>query len=446
MDLLPGLRRRQLADGVIGLDELKKLLAARNRYEGQIATDVALRIYSECVQRVEVGLAALGNQELVEQFYVRPHFENTQLPSDLLIGIRSAFVIMLTPDAPLVGDSEDAITLQVEATFRRIPELASPEALELLRQVGEVLMFDCKIPTTKPGTEFASPSRALWLLGEYWDLYRAVLLHHGTAGASESPHPLLRFMVEARTRMGALLEAQAEPMLTQALEAVFAMPLDLDTGDLWTEHGQPRADEAQSAYEEVRARCSVSGFRHTDEEALFFECARRCLEVYSKRISKALAQRFGPAPPRAGRAPEPEVPNTPEESLREVELALRRTIQRRFGRRFGARWLEQVKAAMEPLALAAAEARLQQEAASAGMDDFLHFAHLGDVLAICSGAWSVVQVGMTVDRRKFNALAETIKRGRTQVAHNRPPHLWPPIERQRLMVACHDMIQALGEV
>jgi hypothetical protein len=76
--------------------------------------------------------------------------------------------------------------------------------------------------------------------------------------------------------------------------------------------------------------------------------------------------------------------------------------------------------------------------------EILHYLQLSDLLDLIRGNWSFFAPRTKLRRREFNDLVAAILKGRTEEAHNRPEHLWPEIERQRVRVACYDLLAAFA--
>ncbi len=129
--------------------------------------------------------------------------------------------------------------------------------------------------------------------------------------------------------------------------------------------------------------------------------------------------------------------------LKDVELAFRELVREKYRVKHGRDWLEKLQSDMDPQAVEAANATMKQRRAYSPQD-FLHFTQLRDVRELISDRWNdMFHSAFKINRREFNRLSDTILKGRTEQAHHRPEHLFSSVEKERVHVAAHDLLESL---
>jgi len=129
--------------------------------------------------------------------------------------------------------------------------------------------------------------------------------------------------------------------------------------------------------------------------------------------------------------------------LKDVELAFRELVREKYREKHGRDWLEKLQSDMDTRAIEAANATMKQRRAYSPQD-FLHFTQLRDVRGLISERWQdMFHSAFKIDRREFNRLSDTVLKGRTEQAHHRPEHLFSSVEKERVHVAAHDLLESL---
>ena len=73
-----------------------------------------------------------------------------------------------------------------------------PKTLQdAVKTLHEVMVFDFQIPAPADIPEYKSRERFFFLLGKYWEVYRAFLTHYMLAEGGYTPDPLMRFIMGA---------------------------------------------------------------------------------------------------------------------------------------------------------------------------------------------------------------------------------------------------------
>ena len=130
------------------------------------------------------------------------------------------------------------------------------------------------------------------------------------------------------------------------------------------------------------------------------------------------------------------------EYVRELELSLRAVVKEKYQVEYRNTWLDELRRVIGDDPFAAADATMRQRRAYS-TDDFLHFTQLRDLYTAISQNWNLFQDVFSTKRTHFNSKMNEVLRGRTEEAHNRPAHLFNPIQRKRAEVAAHDVLESL---
>lgn len=394
----------------------------------------ALAIHRLLVEVLEASLAQVDLPALA-RFYERPHFENTADTSKLVI-LYTALMMWLAESLGLPLEAVEQVR-----SFHR--EHASGPIKELERQIQETLAFDCRKPIDRAGPAYASRERAVFLLGQYWDFYLALLVQHGQAHVFFSPHPLLRFIVNAKARIEDCLERIGDRPLSESLREALAIPFDEDTNSVWDEWAQPIVARAAEAYEAARLSVGSGSFALTQAESLFLESGRIQLAALEKRARGEMAKMLQSAERESARRERPDAvePKTCFEWIRRIEHALREIVIEEARARCGDSWPQDVEATLGPAAADAHTTMKQRHVEE--LKELVHFTQLADICHVITDHFGRYAPRLGLTKKQFNVLVAPILKGRTEEAHNRPEHLWQDIEKQRVTVACHDLHVAI---
>jgi hypothetical protein len=130
--------------------------------------------------------------------------------------------------------------------------------------------------------------------------------------------------------------------------------------------------------------------------------------------------------------------------IRDLEISLRAIVQRRFREMYGNAWRQELIKVMREEVYTQAEKTMSQRRAYSP-DDFLHFTQLNDVYDVINQNWPMFKEVFSLLKAEFNRCMQQVVKGRTDQAHNRPPHLFTPIERKRAEVAAYDVLSAIKD-
>jgi hypothetical protein len=415
---------------------LRRYTQTRHIYGSVPDESRALEMHRQLVQFLDLYLKEAGAEYLKEPtrgglpLWKRPHFENTADVSDL--DIISA--VLRTRLARVLG--RDPLDDQ-DRTLKWAEENAVEPTLPLMDRIEETLVFDCREPLERAGAVYVSAERALFVLGMYWEFYRAVLLRQGNRGRISSTR-MLRYIVNVKSRIESCLDRIAQPTLTAPFRAVLEVQFEKVAAHTWAKRVAPLVEQASEAYEAARLGIRAASFDLTDAETLFLSSGRFVL----RSLDEINAAKDKKRKPRTTPRVLVEIKSkTCHEMIREVEQTLRTIIVDEARERCGDRWL----AVVERL-LGDALARARETMAQRRVEDLsqvIHFTQLADICDLISTNFSLYESRLGIRRKEFNKRIAGIIKGRTEEAHNRPEHLWPEIEQQRVRVACHDLLESI---
>ncbi len=305
-------------------------------------------------------------------------------------------------------------------------------------RVTEHLLFSCGFPHPIEDPSYSKPERYLFLLYRYWDIYSALLLQMARHPIIALPHPLGRYIATVRARIERCLAEVAQADLTDAVAPALQIEFSVDTMDFWEECGLPIVQRAGDALEAMRARMRLRHFDLTSAEDFFFKVARMELDGLDGLLTARWKCMLQPqdSPRKA--------PKVAWDYVRDVELELRKVARRAYECQYPTRWLDEVRGCLDGKARLAVESTMRKR----GVEDpsqFLHYTQLSDLRDLISKGFGFCSSWFRIRKWEFNALMDLIIKGRTELAHNRPAHLWPEIERRRVEVACYDLLKAIRD-
>lgn len=382
-------------------------------------------------QELEAALAAAKQVDALE------HFRRTKAEPDSDDSMAAVLGPMLTAMLALqkqLGCSETEAHTRAQALCPTILQ-------DAVKALHEVMVFDFQIPAPANIPEYKSRERFFFLLGKYWEVYRAYLTHYMTAEGGYTPDPLLRFIVNLKARIGVCLQQLGGPQFSEPLAQLLRIEFgeDVSMYDDWVKERINSVDEAIQA---ERLKIGTLHFELAAQEKLFIETAMLSLENVKKQLTawfsgllnnaKKQAQEWG----NAGGRPDP------HQTVGKVEMAFRRIIQNETKTRFKDGWLDFIKERLAPEAFSAAEGRMAARKVE-DPEEIIHFLYLKDLRELISAEWSIFNVHFSLQKKRWNELMDIILKGRTDSAHFRPEHLWPEVEQSRLRIACHDILEAM---
>jgi hypothetical protein len=312
-----------------------------------------------------------------------------------------------------------------------------------IRQFREFQIFECRLPNSPSVAEFQSKGRCFFLLQTYWQLIRTWLYYISGAPMGMSPNPLLRFTTNIRARILESLDRLDIPELADMVDNLLSLSVsDIDGME---EYLDREIEKIEEGIENARLQFGTESFELTTQEVMFINTFYRSFDDYKSKIDRVWDATIKKVEKSAQEIRERTIPNFPascKEYITNVELTLRELINHKYITDLGDDWQDQMRLILDEDRFAEAMKNMKDRHVN-GKYDFLHFTNLPDLQTIINKRWPVFQNSFSCRLKEFNKLVAPILKGRTEDAHNRPMHLWPQIERERVRVACHDLLEEI---
>ena len=104
------------------------------------------------------------------------------------------------------GNTPQQTENNITAAAAECPKAALEPCQAILKRLSELMLYDCRIPHPHGDASFEEPRCFVQMARTYWDLCRQLVLQRMNALAGYQPHPLLRLIVNIRSRLDACLE------------------------------------------------------------------------------------------------------------------------------------------------------------------------------------------------------------------------------------------------
>lgn len=306
-----GSQKFVLAEAVIASLALRDLYGIRRLYPDALSVDDAMEIHQLLVEHLNTALGDSRFDAIRENLYCEPCFDDSH--SEGKLSLVFAALVAHCPSVQVVGASEKAIAESIDQSVKWCHESCSQKLRDLLQQLFEIKIFDCRIPSPKGEPTFSDKRRSLQLLRSYWGLCRSAILHQIDALVGFQPHPLLRLLVNLCSRIESHFDRlndlegaeEAKESVRVLMETVMGgEPDDLSAVPEWT-HGQMQI--VDQFLETTRLRSGSKKFPITNEEDAFLKQAEEAIEEYHKRVRTAGSRMMEKASIRANQRSEERV-------------------------------------------------------------------------------------------------------------------------------------------
>jgi len=433
---------QEIADLYCATYYLREFIEMLNLYPTLTERAEVMKIHRILVDTIDLSLK-LDLFQRYKENYIKPEFNTKHIPEYLSTIIMGALLCLY----PRITDnSVDLSSLpedKWEKEFQKIRKQAFNNTSVSLRTVLEtlekIMVFDCKLPHPVDSSEFNSKSRTIYILTEYWKIYSEYVQYLSTTNAWFKPDPMIIFMTNIKERIISCIEKLGCIDKLQDVYDFLDMPLT--EVDAIPEYIAERIDTAWNAIEIIRSEIGFGIHSLTNQEKLFmeayntnFQTNRASAEKWFHKLLKKVEQRNNSTS---------QFHSTTQLSctdyIRKVELKLRSIIMKKYLETFNENWLDELKKAIGPDAYNNAHETMQQRHVNK-KDEIIYYTNMPDLQQAIINNWDIFSNIISCKRRDFNRLMSPILKGRTEEAHNRPIHLWPEIEQDRVRVACHDLL------
>lgn len=193
-----------LLTGIIAAHTLRELFRMRHLYPSSIDSQEARNLHDGLIGYLE----ALVSPDAFKAFRAEvlpPSFDDPmRLPDfddpngEAVAGSCFAELVFMHPEAQANLDRPQE---GVDAVITRCQETALGPIQTIVNRVLEILLWDCRMPHPADDATYREPRRFLYMLTQYWDLCKQVVVDHMDALASYVPHPLSEMLVNLQSRI-----------------------------------------------------------------------------------------------------------------------------------------------------------------------------------------------------------------------------------------------------
>ncbi len=279
-----------LAAAVVATISLRELHRIRGLYPNAIPDGDATEFHDALSAHLNVALEDESLRDIRDFLYKEVKLDDSY--ADAMLTVLLTTLVMRCPDVHVAGSDEETIRQTIDQAIVACREKVTSPLKTIVDQLLEIKMVDCRIPEGNDPA-LSDPRRSLQLLQAYWSLGRTIVLNQMNAYVSLQPHPLLRLVMNLRSRMetyfGRLSEHE-DPLDAFAagdhlLEvAIGGEPDELSAVPEWTRQEVQKVD---SYLEHVRLKIGSKMFPLTHEEKVFLEQAELAIEGYQKQANTA---------------------------------------------------------------------------------------------------------------------------------------------------------------
>lgn len=292
-----------LAEAVISSLALRDLYGIRRLYPEALSVGDAKEIHRLLVEHLNTGLDDSRFDAIRENLYCEPCFDDSLMegkPSLIF-----ATLVAQCPTVQIMGDSEKAIAESIDQGVKWCHERCDRKLQDLLQELFEIKIYDCIIPSPQDELIFADTRRSLQLLRSYGELCRSVILHQMGALVGFHSHPLLRLLVNLRSRIEFYFDRlsghegveQAKDSVDILMEIVMSSePDDLSAVPEWS---RQKVQIVDTFLEKVRLQYGSKTFSLTHEEDVFFRHAEEAIHQYHERVETTGSRMIEKASKRA---------------------------------------------------------------------------------------------------------------------------------------------------
>jgi hypothetical protein len=283
-----------LAEAVVSCLALRDIPRLRAHYPSALRAEDAAELRAALTGHLRAALA----DSMFDDLRVPALGLNLDAPATDADLTALLFALLLRMPGTL-PTAPDGMRKAVAACQDRI----GPPLKDIVTQLGEIKLFDCRIPEGDP--TFLDPRRSLQLLRAYWSVCRSLVLHQIDAPIGFQPHPLRRVIVSLRSRIEGHLtrltesvgSAEAKAAMDSLLDCVLGGdPDDLAAAPEWS---RQQVANVEAFLEDVRLRAGSKVFPLTHEEEVFIAHAEGAVQQYQQRVDEEWARMLARADARA---------------------------------------------------------------------------------------------------------------------------------------------------
>ncbi len=424
------------------LDSMQEMM---KNYPEFIKKKNLLKIHTILLKYVDKSLQ-LEDFKSLKEIYNKPEFS----PQGSNDSIKILFTVPLTwirleifdkpKDFETLTDLE--IRKEIIEIYKFSYEKISAELKQAVDSLKLIMILDCHIPISASNEDFLSKPRLMFLLSKYFEIYAEYIQYRTTAYMWFIPDPLVKFTTSLKIRIRKLIELlEINKETSIILEFIELPPEDVDA---IPDQINSMINYSIETLEIQHTKFGHEIFPFTEQEKLFIDSFNSHFQENRTHAEKHFHNFLNNTEKNSSNSSSKELQKelTCSEYIREVELKLRDLIKKQYLIKYGNNWIFGIKEAIGKNAYLIAVNTMEQRKIT-DLNELLHFTTLPDLQQAIKNKWDLFKDIIPIKRKEFNILLIPILKGRTEEAHNRPKHLWPEIEQQRVRVACKDLLSKI---
>jgi len=281
-----------LAAAVVACVAIRDLVRIRQLYPSALSDDDAKELHQSLVEHLRMALSDERFDDIREKLYRETELDAPS--SDVELSVLFTVLVARCPSVRITEADADATRESIKKALSACQERVSSPLKDILSQLVEIKLYDCRIPEGSPG--FSDPRRSMQLLRSYWSLCRSIVVHQIDACVFVNPHPLFRLIVNLRSRLETYFEHLADfEGVKEAKEAVSSLldvVLSSEPDDLSAvpEFTHQLIHTVDAFLEGARLETGSKTFPLTHAEEIFLVHAEEAIEHYHKHIDATWAR------------------------------------------------------------------------------------------------------------------------------------------------------------
>ncbi|MBT4485534.1 MAG: hypothetical protein HOC71_17845 [Candidatus Latescibacteria bacterium] len=268
---------------------LNNLFKIRYFFPDVIEPKEVRKLNDDLIMYLESSLKFPGFKHLKEYYEqnFHPDFDNLKVYSDY-----NALFYRFLLLHPLVklSENEDKTFQSMGETIGKCIETASPPIREILSCLNEIMLFDCRIPSPADDPSFQEPKRFFYILINYWEICKKLILKELDLSFGFSPHPLFKLIVNIRSRIEICLSklsdinelTEAKENILHLLDALLSSEMHQDMLDV-PEYSIDLIEKVDLSIEQTRLKLGSKAYPLTSIEESFINIMKDAKNNYQEK-------------------------------------------------------------------------------------------------------------------------------------------------------------------
>jgi hypothetical protein len=283
-DLIQGM----LPTAVVSVMAMRELIQLAHLYPESVDQQEFASLRKQLTSTLEAILQQPGFERFLA-FHQRP--DALTPGSDEHLAMLFSILLMWHPAARVTGSPEE-IEAGVHAASIECQKAALEPCQTIQNRLGEIMIYDCRIPHPKGDSRYQDKRRFLALLDYYWRLCRGPILDQTDASIGFQPHPLLPLIVNAKARIDACFGRLASLGKAQEVWDTVSKLLDaLLAGDpeefsVVPEFARGEVAKVDAFLAESRLLLGSTAFEPTQAEQAFAMIFKRDAAEYQRKVKE----------------------------------------------------------------------------------------------------------------------------------------------------------------